>query len=98
MATAKPSTHVAVVSLGGHWQYGDFVKKGALTYMAKREAKEAIAAKVVRLKRKSKKRAHLLKARQTRARLTRERLPQVRATKALSNDRRRRLAIVLRPG
>ena len=48
MATAKPSTHVAVVSLGGHWQYGDFVKKGALTYMAKREAKEAIAAKVVR--------------------------------------------------
>lgn len=48
MATAKPSTRVAVVSLGGHWQYGDFVKKGVLTYMAKREAKEAIAAKVVR--------------------------------------------------
>lgn len=48
MATAKPSTRVAVVSLGGHWQFGDFVKKGALTYMAKREAKEAIAAKVVR--------------------------------------------------
>lgn len=48
MATAKPSSRVAVVSLGGHWQYGEFVKKDALTYMAKREAKEAIAAKVVR--------------------------------------------------
>lgn len=48
MATAKPSSRVAVVSLGGHWQYGDFVKKDALTYMARREAKEAIAAKVVR--------------------------------------------------
>ncbi|GEM_PF-1862688 len=48
MATAKPSSRVAVVSLGGHWQYGEFVKKDALTHMAKREAKEAIAAKVVR--------------------------------------------------
>lgn len=48
MATAKPSSRVAVVSLGGHWQYGDFVTKGALTHMARREAKEAIAAKVVR--------------------------------------------------
>lgn len=48
MATAKPSSRVAVVSLGGHWQYGNFVKKDALAYMARREAKEAIAAKVVR--------------------------------------------------
>lgn len=48
MATAKPSSRVAVVSLGGHWQGGEFVEKDALTHMAKREAKEAIAAKVVR--------------------------------------------------
>lgn len=48
MATAKPSSRVAVVSLNGHWQGGEFVKKDALTHMAKRDAKEAIAAKVVR--------------------------------------------------
>ena len=49
MATAaKPSSRVAVVSQGGHWQGGEFVKDGELTYMARREAKEAIASKVVR--------------------------------------------------
>jgi hypothetical protein len=48
MATAKPSSRVAVIALVGHWDHGEFVKKDALTHMAKREAKEAIAAKVVR--------------------------------------------------